>query len=206
MSLLDDIGHQLGGDNLTRLAGQLGTDPQTTRSAVAMALPMLIGGLAQNTAQPDGARALGQALERDHDGSVLGNVGAFLGGDQPAAPSRATDGAGILGHVFGQRQSAVADGIGKATGMNSDQTRRLLTMLAPIVLGYLGSRMRQQKLEPQQIGAELQQERAQITEQAPGMAGVFGDLLDRDKDGSATDDIARMAPNILGGLFGGRKG
>ncbi|MHB1223111.1 MAG: DUF937 domain-containing protein [Gemmatimonadaceae bacterium] len=205
MSLLDEIGQQLGGDTMTRLAGQLGTDQQTTRSAVAMALPMLIGGLAQNTAQPEGARALGRALERDHDGSLLGNVNSFLGGEQPAAAPRAADGAGILGHVFGQRQSAVADGIGKATGMSSDQTRRLLTMLAPIVLGYLGSRMRQKKLEPQQIGAELQQEKAQITEQAPGMAGVFGDLLDRDKDGSITDDLARLAPNVLGGLFGGRK-
>jgi hypothetical protein len=205
MSLLDEIGHQLGDDTMTTLAGQLGADPQTTRSAVAMALPMLIGGLAQNTAQPEGAQALGRALERDHDGSVLENVSAFLGGGQPATQARATDGAGILGHVFGQRQSAVADGIGKATGMNSDQTRRLLTMLAPIVLGYLGSRMRQKQLEPQQIGAELQQERAQITEQAPGMAGVFGNLLDRNKDGSITDDIARMAPNILGGLLGGRK-
>lgn len=206
MSLLDEIGRQLGGDTMTRLAGQLGTDPTTTQSAVAMALPMLIGGLAHNTAQPEGAQALGRALERDHDGSLLGNVNAFLGGDQTAAASRATDGAGILGHVFGQRQSAVAEGIGKATGMNSDQTRRLLTMLAPVVLGYLGHRMRQNKLEPQQVGAELQQEKAQITEQAPGMASVFGDLLDRNKDGSFTDDIARMAPNVLGGLFGGRKG
>lgn len=205
MSLLDDLSRQMGGDTINNLAGQLGTDPNTTQSAVAMALPMLLGGLAHNTAQPEGAQALGQALQRDHDGSVLDDVHSFLGGGaQAATTSRATDGAGILGHVFGQRQSAVADGIGKATGMNSDQTRRLLTMLAPIVLGYLGSRMRKQKLEPQQVGAELQQERARITERAPAIGGVLGGLFDRNKDGSITDDIARVAPNVLGGLFGGR--
>lgn len=205
MSLLNDLSHQLGGDTMTSLAGQLGTDPKTAQSAVAMALPMLLGGLAHNTAQPEGAQALGQALERDHDGSLLGNLGSFLGGNHQAAGSRATDGAGILGHVFGPQQSAVADGIGKATGMNSDQTRRLLTMLAPIVLGYLGSRMRQQKLEPQQIGSELQQERAQITQQQPAMGGILGSLFDRNRDGSITDDIARAAPSVLGGLFGGKK-
>ncbi len=202
MSLLDDISQTLGGDALTNIAGQLGTDPQTTQNAVAMALPMLLGGLAHNTAKPEGAQALGQALQRDHDGSLLGNMSAFLGGGGAAAGSKATDGAGILGHVFGQRESVVADGIGKATGMDSAQTRRLLTMLAPIVLGYLGSRMRQQKLEPAQIGTELQQESTRIAQNAPGMGGILGSLFDRNKDGSVVDDIGRMAPGILGGLLG----
>lgn len=202
MSLLDDLSQTLGGDAVTKIAGQLGTDPKTAQSAVAMALPMLLGGLAHNTTKPEGAQALGQALQRDHDGSLLGNVSSFLGSGGAASDSKATDGAGILGHVFGQRQSAVADGIGKATGMDSDQTRRLLTMLAPIVLGYLGSRMRQQKLEPAQLGTELQQESTQIAQNSPGMAGILGSLFDRNKDGSVVDDIGRMAPGILGGLLG----
>ncbi len=202
MSLLEDLVQKLDGDALTNIAGQLGTDPQTARNGVAMALPMLLGGLAHNTAKPEGAQALGQALQRDHDGSLLGNVSAFLGSGGAQASSKATDGAGILGHVFGQRQSAVADGIGKATGMNSDQTRRLLTMLAPIVLGYLGSRMRQQKLEPAQVSDQLQQESTRIEQSAPGMAGILGSLFDRNKDGSVVDDLGRMAPGILGGLLG----
>lgn len=204
MSLLEDLGQTLGGDGMASLAGQLGTDPATTRNAVAMALPALLGGLARNTAQPEGAQALGQALQRDHDGSLLGSLGSYLGGGaQAAAPaSKATDGAGILGHVFGPQQSVVAEGIGKATGMDSDQTRRLLTVLAPVVLGYLGSRMRQQKLAPEQVGAQLQQESAQIATKAPAVGGLLGSLLDRNRDGSVMDDIGRIAPGVLGGLLG----
>lgn len=206
MSLLDGLRDQLGGDTISTLAGQLGTDPQTTKNAVEMALPLLLGGLAHNSAEPAGAQALGQALERDHDGSLLGNLAGFLGGAGEAAGGRATDGAGILGHVFGQRESTVANGIQKATGMDSDQTRRLLTMLAPVVLAYLGRYMRQQKLQPQQVGGALQQERGAIDQKAPGVGGLLGALFDRNGDGNVADDIARAAPGLLGGLFGGRRG
>jgi len=205
MSLLDGLQDQLGGDTLSALAGQLGTDTQTTKSAVDMALPLLLGGLASNSAKPGGAQALGQVLQRDHDGSLLGNLAGFLGGAQGAATGRATDGAGILGHVFGKQESSVANGIEKATGMNSDQSRRLLTMLAPVVLAYLGRNMRQKNMQPEQLGSALQEERGTLAQKVPGVGGMLGSLLDRDGDGSVADDIASAAPGLLGNLFGGKR-
>ncbi len=77
-----------------------------TGNAVAAALPLLLGALGRNTAQPQGAEALFGALERDHGGGMdIGNVlGAVLGGTS----SRQTDGAGILGHILGASQPRAA--------------------------------------------------------------------------------------------------
>ena len=78
MSLLDMVQQQLGGGAVDNIAQQIGADPQQTRGAIDMALPVLMGGLAQNAEQPEGAESLNRALD-DHTGT-LDQVSGFLGG------------------------------------------------------------------------------------------------------------------------------
>lgn len=103
-SILDTLTQQLSGGTLSQMSRQLGTDEATTQNAVSMALPLLLGGLARNAAQPAGADALGRALDADHDGSLLDDPSALLSNPQ------AFSGGGILGHILGARQAPVAEG------------------------------------------------------------------------------------------------
>ena len=208
-TLLDDVTAQLQGNTLSQISRQLGTDEATTKQAISMALPMLIGGLASEAETPTGAHSLDRALEEDHDGSVLDNVSALFGpttGAADVAVPRALDGAGILGHVFGGKREPVQQGIGRATGLNSQQVGRLLMMLAPLVMAYLGRRKRQTGATASDISAELQRERREVERRAPDFGGILGQIFGgggQDRPGIA-DDIARMAPNVLGKMFGGR--
>ena len=59
MSLLDMLQQRLGGDAVSQISQQLGTDPGTTQTAIAAALPMLVGALARN-AQARSARRSGR--------------------------------------------------------------------------------------------------------------------------------------------------
>ena len=147
--LMQSIAAQLDGGAMTQLSSQLGTDSRSTQNAVQAALPLLLGALAKNSASSGGADALAGALDRDHDGSILDDLGGFLGGGANA------DGAAILGHVLGAREPTVEAGIGKATGLGTDQIAQLLQMLAPIVLGYLGRQKRQQGLSSGMLGELL---------------------------------------------------
>ena len=102
-SLAEELFQQLQGAPLQQMSQQLGTGQMQTASAISAALPLLLGALGKNTAEPQGAEALFGALQKDHAGLDLGSVlGAVLGGG--AAPSRQTDGAAILGHIFGGAQ------------------------------------------------------------------------------------------------------
>ena len=85
-TLLDNLADHLQGDTLTQLSRQVGADEEATASAIAMALPMLVGGLARNASTPAGANSLEQALEGDHDGSLLQNISALFGSGN-AAPA-----------------------------------------------------------------------------------------------------------------------
>lgn len=197
MAILDMIGDQLRGNTLTQMSQQLGTDEATTANAVSLALPLLLGGLTRNAATPQGAASLDAALTRDHDGSLLD------------APQRAlTDpnafkAGGILGHIFGQRQAPVEQGVAKATGLDPQRAGKLLMMLAPIVMAALArARTSQGTAAGASAGAVLQREQSNIERQVPGLGGLAS-ILDRDGDGQIADDIASLATGRLGGLGGG---
>ena len=195
MALINFVHDQISGPRLTQLSRQLGISEQQTQQALPAALAALTGAMAQNTAQPQGAQQLSSALAKDHDGSLLDSLDGFLGGANPGALGA---GASILGHVFGNRQRQVEGNLGRTTGLDPATMARLLSLLAPIVLAYLGRRQRQQQLDPGGLATELGHERRQIETHPQARSGL-GALLDRDGDGQVMDDLADLAGGFLGG-------
>jgi len=209
-SIFDSVTQQLSGQNLTQLSQQIGADEATTSQAVQAALPMLLGGLARNASDPAGAASLGNALN-EHRGGTMENLGGLLG------KAESGPGAGILGHIFGQKRQTVESGVGQATGLQQHQVGKLLMVLAPIVMAALARR--QQSHQEQQVpvpgsatptpaGAAalpdiLKHETQEAQQRAPsGLGGLLG-MLDRDGDGNPLNDIGRMAGGAgLGGILG----
>ncbi|MGL4609820.1 MAG: DUF937 domain-containing protein [Trueperaceae bacterium] len=80
-SLLDTLTQQLSPEVVRGMGKQIGADEKQTEQALSALLPMMVGGLAKNTASnPEGSMKLSQALERDHDGSMLEHITGMLGG------------------------------------------------------------------------------------------------------------------------------
>lgn len=196
-SVMDALLPLLQGGNLQQVSRQLGIGEDQAGTAIKAALPLLVGAMQRQASSPGGLDSLAGALDRDHDGSVLDDIGGFLGSGGSAAA-----GAGILGHVLGGRQSNVAASLGKSTGLDSGQILQLLAMLAPLVMGALGRAKRQ---APAGGGGGLADilggATRQMDQQAPDLMSSLGRMLDADGDGSAVDDLA----NIAGSLFGGKR-
>ncbi len=191
MSVFDTLASMMGGDTVSQISRQIGADQGATSTALAAALPMLVSALARNSATESGASALSSALARDHDGSLLDNLGGFLG-NASAGP-----GGGILKHVLGNRRGAVESALSQQSGLNSAGAGQLLEILAPIVMGALGKNARQQGLDSTGLAGLLGQESARFNQAAPGSVGLLG-LLDANSDGSVVDDISRLAGGLLG--------
>jgi len=194
---MDLLGGALGGDVQRQLGAQIGADPQATGSAIQAALPMILAGLTRNASQPGGADALHRALQDDHDGSLLDNLGGLLGG---ALGGRAANGPGILGHVLGDRQDAAQRAVAGSSGLNGAQAAQLMAMLAPIVMGALGRAQRSQGLNAGGLASMLQNEHATAAQSQPDLIGLATQLLDRNNDGSVLDDLMKG----LGGMLGKR--
>jgi len=204
-SMLEELAGALGGDTLGQLAGVLGADNDAVGKGVAAALPALLGGLARNARQPEGADALSSALGKDHDGSILDSLGSIFGGNQWAQQQANRHGESILGHLFGQSRPRVEQQVQQTSGLSSAMVSKLLPLLAPVVLGYLGKKMRGG--ESAQISQSLEQERSAVQENDT-MFGKVLDMLDGDDDDGGLMDMAgdllkgQAGKMILGQLLG----
>jgi len=187
------LNQALSGDTIGRMSQALGTDESTTNNAVQAALPLLLGAMTQNSTSPEGSSSLLSALDQDHDGSILNDLGGFLGGYE-AGP-----GGGILGHVFGDRLGSAQNTVSQASGMDLGRVLQLLMMLAPIVMGALGKSRRQGEVDESSLPDMLGGATRQAASNSP-LSDILSQMLDSNRDGSSLDDIMKMA----GGLFNRR--
>jgi hypothetical protein len=209
--ILDLLNSPIGQTLINGASQQLGQDKKQTASALSTALPLILGAMKNNASTPDGAAGLLSALgNRRHSGGILDSLGNILGGggiDQDVL----SDGAGILGHVFGGREQNVAQAVSKSSGMDLSSAMNILKVAGPLVMGVLGKETRQKKVADQgglgdllggMLGGGGQQEQSLVNR-----------LLDADGDGSIIDDVAGMLLSgggkkssglggLLGGLFG----
>lgn len=199
--LNSDLGRQIVGG----ISNQTGASESSTANVLGMALPLLAGAMKKNVSTPQGAQGLLGAINNKHDGNILDNLGGFFGGgvDQ----STINDGAGILGHLLGGKQSTIENAISSKSGLDAGTVSQILKIAAPIILGYLGKETKQNNVNDQgglnsllgsMLGGQPQENQSLITS-----------LIDSDGDGSVLDDVAGMVIGSnkkkggIGGLIGG---
>ena len=188
-SLQDLLGNQQGTEAVNQISNQIGADQSAVQTAISLALPAIVAGLAQKAQQPETAPVVTGAI-RQEQGGILGNLGNLLGAVNPMLS------AGILGTIFGNQQTQVADQIGQRSGLSTGQVATLLMILAPIVLGYFGRQQTNQNLDNGGVVDMLGRANEQVGQQSQG--GLLSGMLDSNQNGSSLDDLARMAMQYLG--------
>lgn len=186
--LFEQLHQQLDGGLMNVLSQQTGADTQTTARASSAILSSMLGAMARNASTPDGAKALANALDRDHDGSILDILGGLMQGARRAPGPDVPTGGGLIdlinGMTQGNQRSSGGGGLGGLLG------------------GILGGGRQQQR--PQQAptgGGALGDLLGGLLSQGSQRGGL-GDLLGglmrqtRGNDGGGLGDL-------LGGLLGG---
>jgi len=192
-SLFDLITQQLKPGMLEQLGAQLGTNQQQTQKGIEAAIPAILGQLARNSRSKGGAEALQQAIQKDHGGGLLENLGDFFG----ERPSTRDD--RMLDHIFGQRREQIQQGLGQATGLDTGKIGDLLGKLGPLVMGGIGKATQGGQVGFDQLGSMLGQERQQMKQKTGGVFGLVEKMLDVDGDGDVD------AGDLIQGAMGGRK-
>jgi len=206
--LLDLLNSPMGKQLISGVAGQTGQSESQTSNVLSMAMPLILGAMKKNVSTPEGAAGLMNALSGKHDGSILNDLSGLFGGG--VDDSVMQDGAGILGHVFGNKTPQVENALSQKSGLDGGSVAQILKIAAPIVMGFLGKQTAQSNVKDSggmnallgsMLGGQPQENKSLITK-----------LLDADGDGSILDDVAGMVMGsnkqkgglggILSGLFG----
>ncbi|MCB0662494.1 MAG: DUF937 domain-containing protein [Saprospiraceae bacterium] len=205
MDLMDLMQGQLSQGLLDQLSNQIGVDDkQKTATAATGIISTLMTAMAKNAQNPQGAASLANALEKDHDGSILDNISGLLNGNIGQTNQRAANGEGIIKHILGERQNGAVNMISQMSGLDSNKTSNLMTMLAPILMGMLGQQKKQQGLDVGGI-ASLLMNNVQQGQGSNPLMDMATRFLDQDGDGSVVDDIlGGLGKKFLGNLFGGK--
>lgn len=193
MSAYDEI---LGALPVDEVAQQVGSTPEEVRRAAAAVLPALMGGLDANTRE-GGATSLLQALGQ-HDSGLLA-------GGTDLSSIDTTDGTAIASHIFGDQEDAVAERLGASPlsgqGVSSSLIKKLIPIIAPMVLSWLAGRVMGGSTRDGAGGAAS----------GGGLENVLQDVLGSVTGGGSTGqaptsggmDAGSIIGDLLGGILGG---
>ena len=193
MAIFDEIGQLLAAPSATDAASRaVGADSSITKKALSAAVPLLLGSLGKRAGNQGGARGLFDMVQ-GQDGGLLDNIGGvFDGGDNNGAGGLLVDG------MLGSRKNEVQAGLADQSGLNVGAIAKLLPLLAPVVMSFLGKRQSERGLDQQAFVGELSNER--VAMESAGFGPVLGLL-----DGGSDEDDRGFAANLskiagLGGL------
>lgn len=209
--ILELLNSDLGKQIISGVSNQTGQSTEKTGNLLNMALPVLMGAMQRNASTPDGAAGLLGAISGEkHNGNILENLGGLFEGGVDSSVTN--DGAGILGHILGNKQSSVENALSQKSGIDASSVGQILKVAAPIIMGLLGKQAQQSNVS----------DASGLTSMLGNMLGggtgsknqsLIESFLDADGDGSILDDVAGMMLNsgskksgglggLLGGLFG----
>lgn len=207
-SLSQQLFSELQGEPLRQIAQTLGTDTTQAGSAVSQALPLIMGALGHHATQDNGGGGQVAALmgALGNGSSGLGNlvgglVGGLLGGNAPStspaasntSPEPDTD---SLTNLFGRQGAARAtEGLGQSSGLGTQNAGKLLGLLLPFVIAFLGKRFLQGGGGNQQLNQALVNEHQELKS-----SGGLGNLLDQNGDGKLDmGDLVSLGSSLFGG-------
>jgi hypothetical protein len=196
MAELMDTLNELLEQQTGQISSRIGADEAKTRNAVHAAVPALLAAFSREAERGGGIR---QAIERDHDGAIIDQLSQYLGGDANLGV-RTTNGAGILDHVLGNRQSDMQQALSAKSGLDASSIGSLLALLAPIVMGMIGKKSNASPgggFSLDDLGGILGRERQDAKSKNPDI----GDILDSFGQGSggSSGGLGGMLDSLLGG-------
>lgn len=178
MSLIDLITGNAGTQVAEQAENKFGVDKNQMIALAAVAAPLIISYLRKKSQDdPAEAEAINNALDKDHDGSILDNPSQVV--------ERQEEGNSILSHIFGGKKPEVENQLSQNTGISMDKIGPVLGMLAPLVMGYIG-----------------RQKQANGVNSGGGLGDLLGGIL-----GNTQNQVQNQPSNplndILGSVLGG---
>lgn len=196
MSLLDLIGGAAGSQVASQAENKFGIQKNQVIALLAVAAPLIISYLRNKSQDQKEAESLNNALDRDHDGSILNDISQ--------ADARQAEGGSILDHIFGGNKVNVENQLSQDTGISMDKIGPILAMLAPVIMGYIGKEKQQNNVNAGGLGDLLGGILGGASQQAQAQdSNPLNDILGSVLGGGQAQSSGNPLNDILGSVLGG---
>lgn len=196
MSLIDLLTGNTGNQVAERAESKFGINKNQVLALLAVAAPLIISYLSKKSQSAGEAESLNAALDKDHDGSILNDVSQ--------AEARQSEGGSILNHIFGGEKQNVENQLSQKTGISIDKIGPVLSMLAPIIMGYIGKEKQQSNVGAGGLGSLLESilgNASSQTQNEPSnpLNDIIGSVLG---GGQSNNSSSNPINDILGSVLG----
>jgi OOP family OmpA-OmpF porin len=167
-NLLDASKSFMTPDVLNKLSMALGQSSDKVQTGLKSVVPAFIMGLANKGATTEGAESLVNLVQQK-------------GFDSEVPPPNINDenyirrGEDAVNGVFGNNLNKVVSGLSTSTGMNTYSIRKLLGIIAPTILGVLGSKIKREGMSTSGVQGFLNQQKSTAAGFIPtSLSAMFG--------------------------------
>ncbi|WP_294205664.1 DUF937 domain-containing protein [uncultured Chryseobacterium sp.] len=195
MGLIDLLTGNTGTQVADQAENKFGINRNQVLALLAVAAPLIISYLRKKSEDNKEAEALNNALDKDHDGSILN--------DPSQLETRQAEGGSILNHIFGNDKQNVENQLSQNTGISIDKIGPVLAMLAPVIMGYIGKEKQQNNVGSGGLGDLLggilgnASNQAQSQQSSP-LNDILGSVLGGGNNSSSGNPLNDILGNILG--------
>ena len=196
MGLIDLLTGNTGNQVAEQAENKFGINKTQVIALLAVAAPLIISYLKNKSQDANEAEALNNALDKDHDGSILDDVSQ--------ADARQSEGGSILNHIFGGEKQNVENRLSQNTGISIDKIGPILSMLAPIIMGYIGKEKQQNNVGAGGLGDLLGGILGNASnESQQQQSSPLNDILGNVLGGGNSQSSGNPLNDILGSVLGG---
>ena len=209
-NLISVISQALSATITTRIASALGLGEAQVRKAVDATVPALLGALISLVSKPQGAAKLQDFVAKQEPGA-LSNLANVIG--ETGQKAFIDKGTSALNSLLGKDTAlALGGALAQYSGIGESNSKSLLGLLAPAVLGVLGQEQRNQGLDTSGLARLLtSQKDTVVAALPPGFSKYFGAIGVLDDVTTATGAVshegaspgpAREPPSVWPWLIG----
>ncbi len=186
-SLVEGLMKQMiSGDNLSLMSNALGSDEKSTKSALEMGLPLLLGAMSNKASKPEGSAAIINSLSQLGGSNPMDDMASYIGG---SGSSQGTD---MLSSILGSSLQPIQQAISKKTGLPASVVGQLLSMALPILLGSLMKSSSKQSIGQDEISKMLAKQSKMALTSSPEAAGVMEELFASQERGGLMGMIKKL--------------
>ena len=214
MNIIEEIMSANGSQIVDQLASQFGLNQADASKALSNLIPAIAGGIKKTAQSQSGLESLVSKVNNNKDLSSAINVPSVLNKIESTQ-----QGNEILGDIFGSKDVSrtVADQTAKSTGIDLGVLKKMLPLVAGLVMSSLKNRGQASNGGLGELLGGLASPQAQPRISRGGLAGLLGkllgggqqrrgaqtsnsgigSLLDFDGDGNVADDVLNLAKKLF---------
>jgi outer membrane protein OmpA-like peptidoglycan-associated protein len=174
-NILDDLKGMITSQIISKAASSLGESESGINKAIGALLPTILGGLVQKSSDSGSFGSIFNMLSDNRNAGFLDNLGGLIGGGNLAQGDPKDIAGNLMGSLFGNKVGGILDLVTSFAGVKKSSTSSLLGLAGPLIMGFLGKKIKSEGLNAAGLISFLTGQKGNIMSALPaGMGSLLG--------------------------------